>query len=79
VVLHSIAFQYFPAGTQERIARHVARVGASARPDAPVAWLRYELEDLQGIPTLRLRMWPGGKDRLLAHADPHGRWIKWVA
>jgi hypothetical protein len=24
-------------------------------------------------------MWPGGKDRLLAHADPHGRWIKWVA
>ncbi len=79
VVLHSIAFQYFPAATQERIARHVARVGDSARPDAPVAWLRYELEDLQGVPTLRLRMWPGNEDRLLAHADPHGRWLKWVA
>ncbi len=78
VVLHSIAFQYFPAGTQERIATHLERVGASARTDAPVAWLRYELEQRQGSPTLRLRLWPGGEDRLLAHADAHGLRVRWA-
>jgi hypothetical protein len=79
VVLHSIAFQYFPSETQERIARHLERVGASASPEAPVAWLRYELEQLRGSPSLRLRLWPGGEDRLLAHADPHARAVEWIA
>ena len=78
VVLHSVAFQYFPAGTQERIARHLERVGSAASSDAPVAWLRYETERLQSTPTLRLRIWPGGEDRLLADADPHGREVKWL-
>jgi hypothetical protein len=49
-----------------------------AREDAPVAWLRYELEELKASPTLRLRVWPGGEDRLLAHADAHGREIRWL-
>jgi hypothetical protein len=79
VVLHSIAFQYFPAETQDRIARHLEGVGSAATPDAPVAWLRYELEELAGTPTLRLRLWPGGEDRLLAHADAHGRKVTWLA
>jgi hypothetical protein len=79
VVLHSVAFQYFPAETQERIARHLDMVGAAATADAPVAWLRYETERLQSTPTLRLRIWPRGEDRLLAHADPHGRKIQWVS
>jgi hypothetical protein len=78
VVLHSIAFQYFASETQERIARHIERVGQSASPEAPVAWLRYELEQVRGSPSLRLRLWPGGEDRLLAHADPHARAVEWV-
>ncbi len=78
VVLHSVAFQYFPAETQERIARHLDMVGSAATADAPVAWLRYETERHQSTPTLRLRIWPGGEDRLLAHADPHGRKVTWL-
>jgi hypothetical protein len=78
VVLHSIAFQYFPADTQDRVARHIGQVAASARPNAPLAWLRYELEDVGAAPTLRLRIWPGGEDRLLAHVDPHGRRVEWL-
>ncbi len=54
-------------------------VGSAATADAPVAWLRYETERLQSTPTLRLRIWPRGEDRLLAHADPHGRKIQWVS
>ncbi len=79
VVQHSIAFTYFPGDAQARIAAHMARVGASATRQAPLAWLRYEFEDAATPPTLRLSLWPGEKDRLLAHVHPHGAEIDWVA
>ncbi len=80
VVFHSIAFQYFPAATQARIAAHMAAAGARATATAPLAWLRYEMDvaDPAAPPTLRLRLWPGGEDRLLAHAHPHGTTIRWL-
>jgi hypothetical protein len=79
VVYHSIASQYFPAASQARIAAHMARAGAAATATAPLAWLRYELDDATAgaVPTLRLRMWPG-EDRLLARAHPHGALVKWL-
>ena len=78
VVFHSIAFQYFPSDTKACIAAHMAREGAHATATAPLAWLRYESEDGggKGI-TLRLTLWPGGEDRLLAHAHPHGTSLTW--
>jgi hypothetical protein len=81
LVFHSIAFQYFPAEAQARIHAHMERQGAAATPDAPLAWLRYELEDFSNgtPPTLRLRIWPDGSDRLLAHVHPHGVMVNWVA
>jgi hypothetical protein len=27
----------------------------------------------------RLTLWPGGHERLLAAADYHGRWVRWLA
>lgn len=79
VVLHSIAFQYFPAATKARIAAHLAAQGARATAIAPLAWLRYELEDASGaLPTLRLTLWSGSEDRLLAHAHPHGASVQWL-
>jgi hypothetical protein len=81
VVFHSIAYQYFPAATRQRIAGHMARAGAAATPDAPLAWLRYEMHDPAnpGAPELRLRLWPGGDDRLLAVGHPHGASLRWLA
>lgn len=78
VVFHSIAFQYFSLDTKARIAAHMAHAGARATAAAPLAWLHYESEDGggKGI-TLRLTLWPGGEDRLLAHAHPHGASLKW--
>jgi hypothetical protein len=32
-----------------------------------------------GHAELRLTLSPGSHDRLLAHADYHGRWIRWLA
>jgi hypothetical protein len=78
VVLHSIAFQYFPPATQARIRAHVEKAGAAARQDAPVAWLRFEMLPEDGKPSLRLRTWPGD-EQLLAWAHPHGSSVEWLA
>ncbi|MEA3063310.1 MAG: hypothetical protein QOJ94_3091 [Sphingomonadales bacterium] len=78
VVLHSIAFQYFPAQTKARIATDLERAGAAAAPDRPLAWLRYEFDDRDEKITLRLTTWPGGEERLLAYCHPHGRSVRWV-
>jgi hypothetical protein len=77
VVMHSIAFQYFDAESQKRIAAHIAAAGAQASAEAPLAWLRYEQEPDAKRPSLRLRTWPGG-ERLLAWAHPHGRSVHWL-
>ncbi len=78
VVLHSIAFQYFPAASQARIAKHMEALGAAATVAAPLAWLRFEFETAADLPTLRLRLWPDGEDRLLARAHPHGASVAWL-
>jgi hypothetical protein len=79
VVLHSIAFQYFPPDSQRRIATHLARVGATSTKAAPLAWLRFEMEPgPPALPALRLTVWPDGKERLLARAHPHGASVEWL-
>ena len=79
-VFHSIAMQYFPDSAKARIQRHLARMGAQATAAAPLAWLRLEQENPGAgePPTLRLTLWPGGEDRLLARAHPHGQIVSWI-
>lgn len=81
VVFHSIAFQYFPVAGQARIAAHMAATGASATADAPLAWLRYEMDDATQaeLPSLRLTLWRGGppEEALLARVHPHGAFVQW--
>lgn len=78
VVFHSIAYQYFPADTQARIAASLERTGSAATAERPLAWLRYEADEAGALPTLRLRLWPG-EDRILARLDPHGRQVDWLS
>lgn len=78
VVMHSVAFQYFPPDAQDRVRSHLEQAGAAATAEAPLAWLRYEKLPDEEHYSLRLRTWPG-EDRLLAWAHPHGRSIRWVA
>jgi hypothetical protein len=79
VLFHSIAYQYFVSESRARIAGHMDRAGAAATAAAPLAWLRFEMDDAsEGVPpALRLRLWPGGEDRLLACAHPHGSVVDW--
>lgn len=78
VVMHSVAFHYFPERTKQRVAAHIEAAGAAAHAGAPLAWLRYEEQAGDAHFSLRLRTWPG-EDELLAWAHPHGRSVKWVA
>jgi len=77
VVMHSVAFHYFPAEVQARVAAHIERVGAAAREDSPLAWLRFEKLPEDNSFSLRLRLWPG-EDRLLAFADPHVKSVNYL-
>ena len=80
VIFHSVFWQYLPPGTQTALGEAIAGFGAGARGRAPLAWLRMEpspanLADVE----LRLTVWPGGEERLLAHVHPHGAWVDWAA
>ncbi len=78
VVMHSIAFQYFPEPSRSRIAAHLADVGASATAAAPLAWLRFEVDGRYGErPSLILTLWPGGEERRLGQGSAHGLWVEW--
>jgi hypothetical protein len=76
VVLHSIAFQYFPEEAKARIEAALERTGEAAEAGAPLAWLRYEHDGGERI-SLRLRTWPG-EERLLGHGHPHGSKVEWL-
>lgn len=78
VCVHSVMWSYVPAPERARITAAIEAAGAAARPDAPVAWLRMEGASLEET-ELRLRLWPGGDDALLARAHYHGVRIRWLA
>jgi hypothetical protein len=77
VLMHSLAFQYFPEDTRAKVTRHAERVGAAATKASPFHWLRFEA-DHTGQTMLRLQSWPPGTDHLLASGHAHASWIKWV-
>jgi hypothetical protein len=80
VLYHSIFWQYLPPQTQANIRDALNLHGARAAADAPLAWLRMEPVQGQMAPIeLRLTIWPGGEDRLLAHVHAHGAWVRWLA
>jgi hypothetical protein len=78
VLYHSIVWQYLPAAARRRIEVAIARAGDHASAGAPFAWLRMEPAPDARHTELRLTLWPTGHERLLANADFHGRWVRWL-
>jgi hypothetical protein len=79
VLMHAVAMQYAGEETRRRLAAHAARVGAGATNSAPFAWLRFEADpefDEQG--SLRLTLWPSGREEVLAIGDTHGEKLHWL-
>jgi hypothetical protein len=70
VVYHSVVMQYLAPDAREEF-ESVVRAG-----EAPRAWLRFEPEGEEFV--VRLTTWPGGEERLLARAHPHGYDVTWL-
>jgi len=80
VLFHSVFWQYMPAASQTALRTTIDEIGARTTPDAPFAWLRMEPSpESMMVMQVRLTLWPGGEERLLAEAHPHGAYVRWLA
>ena len=75
VVFHSIVMLYLSEEERERTRTAITEAGERASTDAPLAWLSMELGGDEA--DVRLTMWPGGEERLIARAGYQGRPIRW--
>jgi hypothetical protein len=88
VVFHSVVTLYFSPEERERLAWLLADAGGAATRDRALAWLRFEHPDSGdptasgwgrlGPPEVRLTVWPGGEERLLALPTAHGPPVRWL-
>ena len=77
VVFHSAVWPYLSQTERERIATVIQDAGNRASETAPVAWLR--MESNQDISLeVRLRIYPGFKEQLLATSLPHAPAVRWL-
>ena len=77
-VFHTIALQYFPQESMDKIAHALAQTGKRATPERPLGYMYMEIRDDSAGVRLTLQLWPGGQVHDVGRADFHGRWISWV-
>lgn len=79
VIYHSVFWQYMPPESQTALRQAIEYLGVGATNEAPLAWLRMEPPptDLAAM-EVRLTLWPGGRERLLARVHPHGASVEWL-
>lgn len=70
VILHTIAWQYFPEDTRRRAEAALAAGG-------PLVRIGMEYDGGHGA-GVRVT-WPDGTEEEIARADFHGRWVEWCA
>jgi hypothetical protein len=84
VLFHSIVWQYIPPPGRARIEAAMAKAGAAATIERPLAWVTVETNRQTFRHELRCRYWPGparsgGEDwHMLGEAHAHGAWVEWA-
>jgi hypothetical protein len=76
VVYHSIVVQYLSADDGRRMHDAITAAGEAATVEAPLAWLFLEPGEQQT--DVRLTLWPGGEQRLLARATFQASDVIWL-
>jgi hypothetical protein len=79
VVFDTGMIEYLTPQSRQAIHRRIARAGAQATAQAPVAWLHTTPASDADGGELVLTVWPGGERRVLARTDPHAQAIDWIA
>jgi hypothetical protein len=73
VVFHSVVMGYLAEEERREFESRVREAGERADAVAPVAWMRMESAGERA--EVRLTIWPGGEDRVLARAGYHGDFV----
>ncbi len=76
VVAHSVFLQYLSEQDRSSLIDLIREAGHRATREAPLAWLRMEPAARAGRPNLaevRLNLWPGGTETVVADAGFHGQ------
>lgn len=80
VIMHTIMWQYLPNAERARAETAIRRAGRDAKPDRPLAWLRFEADGQSPGGGVYLTTWSGTADDgitgLVARGDYHGRWLQ---
>ena len=77
VFYHSIIWQYFSPAQKKAFEEEMNLSGAKAKTYAPVVWMRLEPTKGGEHAELRMTVWPGKKEQVLAASGYHGEWVKW--
>ena len=80
VLWHSIVRQYLDEAQRAAVTEGIAALGAAATPSARFAWLSLEPHRItaHGECLVALTTWPGGHQRVLGTAPPHGLPVTWA-
>ena len=78
VVYHSIMWNYVTDADKAAITGVMRDAASRATATSPLAWLRFEIVSKDQYPELHLTLWPGGENRRLAVANPHGASVAWL-
>ncbi len=76
VVVHTIVMQYVTEGERAEVDALLEAAGARATPRAPLA--RLSMEPGGARADVRLRLWPGGEEQLVARSGYHGPPVEWL-
>ena len=76
VVYHSIVMQYLAAEERSMFEQLIVDRGESTNSTAPLAWLRMEPGGEES--EVRLTIWPGGEERVVATSGYHGLNVRWL-
>jgi hypothetical protein len=79
VLWHSIVRQYLDDEQRAAVAERIAALGAAATPSARFAHVALEphRQTANGECQVTLASWPGGEQRILGSAPPHGLPVTW--
>ncbi len=76
VVFQSAVWQYIAGSEQQRIITIIEEAGQRASEEAPLAWLRMEGDN--NTFEIRLRIYPGFKEQIIAISRPHAPSVRWL-